>query len=278
MDKRKLILLFVAIIIIAFAFSLINKEEIVVESPINIEVGQEFTGIEYPQKKYVINYKIADINGDSVNDVAILVAEKESPNAKDVKNTDIVLYDGALQKYINGDLKKFEGNTPRIEIADLTGDSINDIIAILDTNEGDKTIRIVTLENEKLKEVFKAKDNNYINFTGNFIDGFKVCLKNRKLNINKELDLKNNSDVFIENNTFNDSGKYLENGNSKIKTTGFVELELVQLTGSMGLKTKQRIVTNNNSIIDEIDIIWKFEEGKWKIKEAKGLKLGNLLY
>ena len=178
MSKRKIILIIISIAIIAFAFSLINKEESVVESPINIEVGQEFCGIEYSKKKYVLNYKIADFNGDATNDVVIFVGEKDSPEANGIKNADVVLYDGALQKYINSDLKKFDGNTPRLEIADLTGDSLNEIVAILNDSNGDKTIRVITLNNEVLKEIFKAKDNKYINFTGKFIDGFKVNIKN----------------------------------------------------------------------------------------------------
>ena len=279
MDKRKVILIIISIVIISFAFSLINKEDEIVESPINIEIGQEFVGIKYSPKKYVLNYKIADFNGDSTNDVVILVGEKQSPDAKNVKNADIVFYDGVLQKYINADLKKFDGDTPRIEIADLTGDSLNDIVAVLNNDAGDKTLRVVTLMNESLKEIFKAKDNKYISFTGNFIDGFKVCLKNRKLNIDKELELKNNSVSLVENGVFDDSGKFLLSDNSKIKTTGFMEIEFIQLSGCMGLKTKQRIITNDNkNIIDEISIVWKYEEGKWQIKEAVGLKLGNLLY
>ena len=91
--------------------------------------------------------------------------------------------------------------------------------------------------------------------------------------------MSNASKSLIENGVFDNSGKYLISDNSKIKTSGFVEFEFVQLTGSMGLKTKQRIITNDiKNIIDEISIIWKYEDGKWQIKEAIGLKLGNLLY
>lgn len=279
MDKRKIILIIVSIIIIALAFSILNKEEAVIESPISIEVGQIFTGIEYSKPKYVLNYKISDINGDTVNDVVIFVGEKEDVAAIAVKNADVVLYDGALGKYINVNLKKFDGDTPRIELADLTGDSLNEIVVILNNSDGNKIIRVIALASENLKEIFKAKDNNYINFTGNFVDGFKVNLNNRKLNINKELDLKNNSEKLIENGVFDKSGKYLDKSDFKIKTTNFTEVEFVQLTGSMGIQTKQRIITNDNqNIIDEISIIWKYEEGKWQIKEAKGIRLGNLLY
>ena len=279
MVKRKIFLIIISIAIIAVAFSLLNKEEETVEIPINIEVGQQFEGINYTKTKYVLNYKIADFNGDAVNDVAIFVGEKESVESKNVKNADIVFYDGALQKYINADLKKFDGESPRLEIADLTGDSLSDIVLILNNTSGDKTIRIVTLINEELKEIFKDKNNKYINFTGNFLDGFKINVNNKRLNINKELDLKNNITLLKENKIFDDSGKYLDGDNSKIRTTGFIEVDFVQLTDFMGIKTKQRIVTKDNKvIIDEFDIIWKYEEGKWQIKEAIGVKMGNLLY
>lgn len=281
MNRRKIILMIVAIGLIALAFSFLNSEPEVVESPIDIEIGKVFTAIEYPKEMYVLNYKIGDLTGDSVNDVVILVGEKESVEKTETKNVDVVFYDGSLQKYSNANLKKLEGNQARLELADLTGDNLNDIVVILETGEktGDKTIRVLTIEQQKLREIWKAKDNQYIRFTGNFVDGFKVNLSNRKLNINKEIDLKNESNNWVENGVFEQSGKCVNNDNFKIKTTGFVELEFVQLTGSMGIKTKQRIVTSDNkNIIEEINLIWKYEEGKWQIKEAVGVKLGNLLY
>lgn len=281
MSRRKIILMIVAIILIAFAFSFLNSEPEVVESPIDIEIGKTFSAIEYPKEMYILNYKIADLTGDSVNDVVILIGEKESPEKMDAKNMDIVLYDGALQKYSNANLKKLEGTSVRLELTDLTGDTLSDIIVIVETGEktGDKMIRVVTLEQQKLKEIWKAKDNLFIRFTGSFVDGFKVNLVNRKLNVNKELDLKNASNSWVENGVFEQSGKCIANDNLKIKTTSFIEIEFVQLTGSMGIKTKQRVVTSDNkNIIEEINLIWKYEEGKWQIKEAVGVKLGNLLY
>ena len=211
--------------------------------------------------------------------LVIFIGEKDTVDSTLAKNADIVFYDGALQKYINADLKKFNGEMPRLELTDLTGDSLNEIIAVLSNGNDGKMLRILTLNNGELKEIFKDKDNKYINFTGNFIDGFKVNINNRKLNINKEIDLKNLSKTLIENKVFDTSGKYLSNDNSKIKTTGFIDFEFVQLTNCMGIKTKQRIITKDNkNIIDEVGIIWKFENGKWQIKEAIGVKLGNLLY
>ena len=279
MNRRNIIIILIVIGVIAFALSKIDNKEKDPQPPIQIEIGQEFTALESSNTQYVLNYKIADLNGDSVNDVVILVGEKESADTNNAQNVDIVFYDGAIQKYNNANLKKLEGESPRIETADLTGDSYADILVILNTKEKAKAIRAVTLENGNLKEIFKAKDNQFIRFTGNFIDGFKVTLSNRRLNINKEIDLASLSDILVENKVFDTSGKYIDNENNKIKTTDFVEVELVQLSGSMGIKTKQRIVTvDGKNIIEEISIIWKYEDGKWQIKEAIGLKLGNLLY
>ena len=279
MDMKKILLIVASVAIIACAFSLIKGEEVTEESPINIEVGQEFKGIEYSQIMYVLNYKIADLNGDDVNDVVIIVGEKDNPLAEDIRNADVVFYNGATQKYINADLRRFEGNKPRLELADMTGDTMLDIIFSLNNEKRDKNIRVVTYENESLKEIFKAKNNKSIVFTGNFIDGFKVNLCNKKLNVNKELDLSTNASTLIESGVFDNSGKYLACENSKIKTTGFVEFELIKLTGSMGIRTKQMIMTNDEkNILDEINITWKFEEGKWQIKEAISVKQGNLLY
>lgn len=279
MKKRNVIIIIIAIAFIALAFSRLNQEENVLESPIDIEVGQVFTAIEYPQTKYILNYKIVDLNGDGTNDVVILIGEKENLEVMRATNIDIVFYDGALQKYSGANLKKLEGESPRLELADVTGDSLPDIIIILSTIEGDKTVRVITLEKENLKEIMKEKDNHFIKILGNFVDGFKVNLSNRKLNINKEIDLSNNSEILIQNGVFEASGKFMENDNNKLKTTGFVDIEFVQLSGCMGIKTKQRVVTaDGKNIVEEISIIWKYEEGKWQIKEAIGLKLGNLLY
>lgn len=279
MNRRKFILMLIAVGLIALAFSFLKPAEEVIESPIDIEVGQAFTGMEYSTTMYVLNYKLADLNGDGINDVIILIGEKENAEDLQTKNVDIVFYDGALQVYQAAGLKKLEGESARLELADLTGDTLKDIVVILDTANGDKTIRILTLEQAKLKEIFKAKDNQFIRFTGNLVDGFRVNVTNRKLNINKEIDLSKMSEILTANGLFESSGKCIENENNKIKTTGFIELEFVQLTGSMGLKTKQRIITaDNKNIIEEFSIIWKYEEGKWQIKEAIGVKLGNLLY
>ena len=56
-------------------------------------------------------------------------------------------------------------------------------------------------------------------------------------------------------------------------------MELVQLDGYYGLQTTQRMIGfNSEDLLDEITVIWKYENGKWTIKEAKGNHIGNILY
>ena len=38
------------------------------------------------------------------------------------------------------------------------------------------------------------------------------------------------------------------------------------------------VINQRNDLLDEIIVIWKYENGKWCVKEAKGSKVGNLLY
>ena len=53
----------------------------------------------------------------------------------------------------------------------------------------------------------------------------------------------------------------------------------MQLNEYYGIQTVQKIVGfNNDDLLDEITSVWKYENGKWNVKEAKGSVVGNLLY
>ena len=101
---------------------------------------------------------------------------------------------------------------------------------------------------------------------------------NKKLNVNNIVELQNNKEKYIDLKIFEESGKLIEK-QEKPKTTGFVNIELVQMSDCMGLKTTQRIIMKDKlNIIDEITVLWKYEDAKWQIKEATSVKQGNLLY
>ena len=276
--KNKLVWIAVIVLILfALALKIFVKEETIVEKPLDVNIGEEFTVFETENKKYVLNYTIGDVTGDSINDMVLLVGEKDNIQNTFAQNIDMVLYDSGNNEYTKLELKKFNGNNAKIELADFTGDNVSDMMAILE-NEGEAKIRIIMVNENNLKEIFRDKDNKGLYFTVNLLDGFKANVTNRKLNINNMIDLQNEKDAYVNGKIFEASGKLSEK-EIKPKTTGFINFELVKLSDYTGLKTTQRIIMKDKlNIIDEITIVWKYQDGKWQIKEATGLRQGNLLY
>ena len=64
-----------------------------------------------------------------------------------------------------------------------------------------------------------------------------------------------------------------------IKASKFTAVEFVMLSNSYGIKTKQLVKGFDNlDILDEIQVLWKYENGKWIPCEAQSVNVGNLLY
>lgn len=253
-----------------------NKQEEF--NPLELNVGDVFTQLSYKNEMYVINYIIDDITGDNEKDMIILVGEKESLDNTYSKNVDLVVYDTVNKKFLNADLNKFEGDMPKIIITDLTGEGINEILLSLENQNKEKNIRIVTNENETLKEIFGIKENKGINFAGEMIDGIKAHVRCNKLNKELYIDLTDKKSELITNKKIDESGKIISE-NKKVSTSGFKTIELVEINGQKGIQTTQIITAfDNTEIVDEITAIWKYEEGKWQIKEVRGSRVENMIY
>lgn len=275
----KLFWLIIALIIIAVIFSVVgnNGESAEDFKPLELEVGDVFTYIDYSDTMYVLNYAMVDVTGDEVKDMIIMVGEKESVDAVSAMNIDVVIYDPSEEKFYNLNLKKYNGESPRIETYDMTGNGILDIILTVNTYNGAE-VRIVSMQNMEFKEIFKAKDNKGITFTGNFLDGFKAYVKSAKYGKEVNLNVEDRKVNYVSKGYYDESGRLLKE-NVKISTSGFSSVEIVQLDGYFGLQTTQRILGfDEDDLLEEIVSIWKYEDGKWKLKEAKGNKIGNLLY
>lgn len=278
--KKKLVWLVIILIVIAVIFSLVNNKNTVNNEfkPLELNVGDEFTYISYDEKMYVLNYILEDVTGDGKKDMVIVIGEKNSVEDTNATNMDLVIYEPNEAKFYNLNLKKFDGKLPILDSKELTGDGINDIILSASDENGNIIMRIASFENGEFKEVFKSKDNKGIVFSGNFIDGFKVYLKCSKYSKEVNLDLSDRKENYVTNGFFDESGRLLK-VDCKASTTGFVSVDFVQLEGYFGIQTVQRIVGfNNDDLLDEITVIWKYENGKWYVKEAKGNTVGNLLY
>lgn len=278
--KNKLFWLIIILGVIAIIFSLVKgpTNEGTDFKPLEIDAGDEFTYIDYDNKMYVLNYMMKDVTGDGTNDMILVIGEKENVDDLMAHNMDLVIYEPNEERFYNLRLKNMEGTMPKLEAYDLTGDGILDVILSANNEDGSLNVRVVTFENGDFKEIMKAKDNKGIIFAGQFADGFKGNIKNNKYNKEVMLDLTDRKENYVTNGFYDESGRLLKT-DGKIKTTNFVSLEFVQLDGYYGIQTMQRIIGfNNEDLLDEIIVIWKYENGKWVVKEAKGNMIGNILY
>ena len=252
-----------------------NEEEF---KPLELNVGDVFNNVEYKNTMYVINYGIGDVTGDNESDMIILVGEKEDVSSNFSKNVDLVIYDTKNKTFSNANIKKLEGSLAKIILSDLTNDNINDIIISLEKENKEKDVRILTSNDNSLKEIFGVKDNKGINFVGEVIDGVKAHVKCTKLNKELYLDLADKKEDLKNKKYIDESGKVICE-NKKIKTSSFLSIEQIKINDENAIQTTQIITAfDTNEIIDEITAIWKYENGKWQIKEAKGTKMGNLIY
>lgn len=277
--KTKVVWIIVFIVVfIAIVLNVLTNKDVVDVKPVDINVGDEFTAISYSKPMYVLNYVIGNITGDNVNDMAIVLGSKQDVDSLSADDIDVVVYDSNSSNYHNAGLKKYSGEVVGIELVDFINNSNLDIMVKAQDKEKNYNIRILSFDDGEFKEIFKQKNNLGVTFSGSFLDGFKANVKCRKLNIDNLLSVDDRRDNYVLAGLFDESGKLLKT-DVKISTTGFSEVEVVQLTGSKGLKTTQRIIgLDDLDILDEIEIIWKFEDGKWQMKEVTAKKQGNLLY
>ena len=278
--KSKFFWLVLALCIIAFIFSFVSKNTNDAENfkPLELDVGDVFSYVDYGTNMYVLNYSMDDINGDENKNMIIAIGEKTNPEDTMAQNMQIILYDSTTETFYATKLKNFNGEMPKIKIYELNGDGNKEIALLASDENGNIAMRIVTLQDEKLEEIYKAKDNKGIIFTGNFIDGFKAYLKCSKYKKEINLDLNDRKENYVTNGFYDESGRILKD-DAKITISGFTYVDFVQLDGFYGIQTHQRIIGfNDEDLLDEIIVIWKYENGKWCVKEAKGSKVGNLLY
>ena len=277
--KSKFIFIVIILIVLIVIFNNISSKENKTEfKPLELEVGDEFNEIDYGDKMFVVNYEIDDVTGDGAKDMVIVIGNKNDVTDTIANNIDVVTYDSESKSFIKGNLKKCSLSAPRVFLKDINGDEVNDIVLVGENEDTTKTVKILTIKNGEAKELFKNKDNKGLSFTGAFLDGFKAHIVARKINFERNIEINDKKENYITSGFYDESGRVTGSKNN-ITASGFVTVEFVELNDSYGLKTVQRIKGFDNlDILDQIEVIWKYENGGWNVKEAKGEKLGNLLY
>ncbi|WP_429845144.1 hypothetical protein [Brevibacillus sp. FIR094] len=150
----------------------------------NMQIGQKFIAPELKLKEntYVLDYKKADVNGDSVDDQVILVGTKKMIDGKlDAYASDlsIVVQEGKTKGYVkydwltkgtDGTWDGESGREPNLIIGDYTGNKVNDIIVTAPQggNGGYVDHLVVAWEENRLKAVFADNQEAYTNLQANF--------------------------------------------------------------------------------------------------------------
>lgn len=275
--KIKFIVLTGILILLVLLFNSSEKKDVIEFDPLEVEIGQEFTQVKTDKPKIVLNYAFFDTTGDSKNNMIIIIGEKAEEEML-YKNIDLVLYDAYSQSFMQKNLRNYQGGVIKISNADFDGDSISEIMITSDNLDKTKNIRIVKNNSGDLIELFGEKTNKGVNGTGNFLDGFRGVIYLKDFNKEVVYDLEDYKENYISSGFFAENGKLLSD-KKKITTSNFTEIELIELSKSFGIKTKQKIKGFDNlDILDEIEVLWKYENGRWIPCEANSLKHGNLLY
>ena len=275
MNKKFLVLVLILLVLIMFFNNISNNQEVAEFNPLELEIGDVFDYLNTEESRIVLNYEIGDVTGDAENDMVIVIGKKSGDDLL-CQNMNVILYDIKNSKFRDANLKKYSGSLPKIHLKDIDGDAINDAIVISDMENRGQQLRIVSFSGDAPKEIFNEKNGKGLEITGSLLDGFKASMKIKKLKKEVYIDLSENKGNYIT------SGFYMENGKLKtdktnVMSAGISDIDFVQLDNQTGIRFVERVKGFDNlDIIEQIEVLMKYENGNWMIVEVKGERTGSL--
>ncbi|MBQ8298774.1 MAG: hypothetical protein IJX99_02730 [Clostridia bacterium] len=275
MNRKFLVLVLILLALIIFLNGITENEEMAKFNPLELEIGDTFAYLNSEEKRVVLNYEIGDVTGDGENDMIIVIGEKSGDELL-CHNIDVVLYDIKNDKFMDTKLKKYSGSLPKIHLKDIDGDSVNDVIVIADLENVGQKIRGVSFVHDMPKEILNEKDSKGIDVSGTILDGFKASLKLKKLKKEAYIDLSENKGNYITSGFYMENGK-LRTDKTAVTSAGISDIDFVQLDNQTGIRFVERIKGFDNlDIIEQIEVLMKYENGNWVIIEVKGERIGSL--
>lgn len=275
--RRGFVFVILLLVVILLMFNNTDENNTVPNfEPLEIEVGEKFDYLNYSKDMFVLNYEISDINNDGEKEIILIIGEK-SEEADYYKNIDVVVYNKGTSTFTVGKLKNYEGSQPKIYLKDIDGDTIQDIVVMTSLENMSNSMRIITIKNGEAREIFKDKEGKGLEISGQILDGFKAKVNIKKLKKEFEIDLSENKQNYIS------SGFYEENGRLKtdkvhVTSAGIYNIEFINIDNQVGIKYTERIKGFDNlDIIEQINVIIKYENGNWIVVEAKGERIGKVV-
>lgn len=272
---------FVFIILLSVVFMLIfnnanDNGKVPDFEPLEIEVGEKFEYLNYNKDMFVLNYEIADINADGEKEIVLIIGEK-TEETDYYKNIDIVMYVKEDSTFFIGKLKNYEGSQPKIYLKDIDGDSVQDIVVITSLENMSNSMRIITIKNGEVKEIFKEKEGKGLEIDGQILDGFKAKVNIKKLKKDLEIYLSENKQNYVSSGFYEENGR-LKTDKINVTSAGVYNIEFVKIDNQIGIKYTERIKGFDNlDIIDQLEVLIKYDKGDWIIIEAISENAGKII-
>ena len=181
----------------------------------------------------LLDWKIADVNGDGILDNVYLYGEVDGPPGTYADNITIVIQDGRSSKKTSVPLKNTAGYNARLFLGDFNKDNIADIMVSADTggSGGYGIFYIYSFKNNVLQELFDVDQyNEKYSFQVNYADFYKVRVESPELNVLFTIDISNKGSDYL-------SQFYNSNGVLKEPFEG----------GALAIGALNPIITDNNS-------------------------------
>lgn len=227
---------------------------------LNVEASKE--------QIYVIDYAKGDVTGDGKDDEIFLIGNKPSgTNSPFYDNIDLLIKDGATNKYIKIKFRENSGYNPTIFLGDFTGDRVDDILISIDSG-GSGAIGyyyIYSAVNNKPRQLFDFQAfNEEYKYEVKFRDNYKVEVISKKMKEKYLLDISMRGKDYL-------TEIYDKNGKLKNPIDGFVNPISglypidIQRDGIYGIYILQKIAGRYNAdSLGFVETFLEWDKNKFK--------------
>lgn len=249
-------------------------ESKVIDKEINYAIGSKILipSLNLSDNTYLLDFTMADIIGDKTGDNVLLVGERGSQKEIFNKNLKVIVQDGKTNEYMSYSPKGMGGYNPKVTVADINNDKVNDVFVGAEDGGSDGTwsYALVSFKDNKACELVDMnKLNKGLDLSVSLMNNYEVKLNIKSLNKEQVIDAKNNKDNYTAQGIYDKNGKLKKKIEGSIN--GFSELNAIQdENGIFYLEGKQRIIGSMNT--DNLGYLvstWKLDGNNFSVEKEK---------